>query len=153
MIRYRFFLTSVVAGLTFALLAAASVAELRADDTGSLSGVVTNSIGARPIEGARINIYSPAGYIEMRALTNRTGHYAAVGLQPGAYLVFFSKDGMNQVEGHVEICPGAQSSLSVQLSSWCSLGCMGNPNSKTSPTSTTTVYLNGSWGVASSHCR
>jgi hypothetical protein len=151
-IRPHFFSKSIVAVLICSLLIAGYIAAAHADDSGSISGVVSNSQNGRPIEGATISIYPAAGPVLMRTKTNQSGHYAAVGLQPGAYSVFFTKDGMNSVEGRFEICPGAQTSMSVRLSVSCSAGCIGRPASRISPTSTTTALLYRSPGVANTYC-
>ena len=75
------------------LLAVLSAAILAAQvDTGTFSGVVTDSSGA-VIPGAHVRITRQDTNVETAVITNATGFYAAPALRPGPYFLLVSRDG------------------------------------------------------------
>lgn len=73
----------------FILLSATAIAQV---DTGSISGVITDSSGA-VIPGVKVQIIQRDTNAEVSILTNGSGFYAAPTLRPGAYVLTVTKDG------------------------------------------------------------
>jgi hypothetical protein len=69
---------------------------LRATDTGSISGVVTDSTGAI-IPGVTVNALNPSTGIKRTVTTNAEGFYAIPNLPVGHYEVNFHKEGFRDV--------------------------------------------------------
>ena len=82
---YRFF-------ERFALLAVSFATALAQVDTGTISGIVTDSSGA-VVPGAAITVTQQETNIRVTLATNEAGFYSAPGLHPGHYDVAVTREG------------------------------------------------------------
>src|SRR5471032_154783 len=103
-------LTCPFSRLTIALLVTvlATAAIARADDSGSVSGTVVVRNTLVPIVGAIVSISDAVGSYHTKSMTDKAGHFAVIGLQPGRYTVFFERSDMYRVFTDFDICPDAR---------------------------------------------
>src|SRR5262245_19750353 len=103
MVTNRHFALRLVSILSTILLLALPLAAQV--DQVAISGTVTDSSGAA-VQGAKIELVSPATGLHRETTTNTTGIYHLPALQIGNYKITVSKEGFNSVEfPNVELNP------------------------------------------------
>src|SRR5215468_4176217 len=88
--------SQIVAGLLLVVIAFTSAAAAQTA-TGSANGSVTDQSGA-VIPGASIKLTNEATGVETVAITNETGYYVFVGVQPGTYTLRVTMAGFRSLE-------------------------------------------------------
>jgi outer membrane receptor protein involved in Fe transport len=84
-------------------------------DQVAISGTVTDSSGAA-VQGAKIELLSPATGLHRETTTNTTGIYHLPALQIGNYKITISKEGFKSVEfSNVELSVGQPRTIDVRL--------------------------------------
>src|SRR5499433_1785874 len=84
-------------------------------DQAAISGTVTDSTGAA-VQGAKIELLSPATGLHRETTTNTTGIYHLPALQIGNYKITVSKEGFKSVEfPNVELSVGQPRTIDVRL--------------------------------------
>ena len=84
---------------------------------GTITGRVTNSEGAQPITGARVQAVSSDGQIAASVLSREDGGYRIVNLTPGTYQVVVSRLGFAlRRMPNVTVTAGAEATVDVAMS-------------------------------------
>src|SRR3954454_9931386 len=84
--------TSRLIGLSLAILGFSAAAWSQATSTATVTGLVTDEQNAA-VAGAEVRLLESATGASQTTLTNKTGRYVIVNVQPGTYIVTISKTG------------------------------------------------------------
>ena len=142
------FFPRMLVGVAVAIMSiGVALAVARADDSGSVSGTVRDWLSGAAIAGAAVSITDDFAPTSVHVATDRSGGFAAVGLEPGRYTALFSKDGMMTAVSSFDVCPGAQTPMKVIMRDSprsCSRNCVDiprQPRATIFSTSSTTVLF------------
>jgi TonB-linked SusC/RagA family outer membrane protein len=98
--------------LLVAAVAAAVVPTLAAAQTGTITGVVTNSTNAQPVASATVNVMGTA----LRAVTGENGQYRITGVPAGTHSVTASRLGFSTRTVTVTVAAGGSATANIALS-------------------------------------
>ncbi len=110
MSKYRNFLLSVIAII---LITAPLFSQM--PTKGSLTGTVTDTESGSPLPGVTVEATSPSLLGKSTAVTDGSGRYRMLSLNPGLYSITFSLDGFNTVT-RTEIVVNINATVTVDIS-------------------------------------
>jgi outer membrane receptor for ferrienterochelin and colicins len=106
--------TRLLIGFMFALFPSAAAAQ-----TGTIVGRVTDAVTGRPIAEARVEATVPGGLAQgatvSRAISDETGTFRVVNLEPGAYSLFVTRLGYQAQRLSVTVTGAGTASVDVAL--------------------------------------
>src|SRR5262245_60006703 len=96
--RHHVRLLAVLSGLMVPVISP----DIRAAETGTLTGAVSNTATGNLLEGAKIELPR----LGLSALVDNTGRYVLAGVPPGTYEVVASYIGLDPLRQQVTLAPG-----------------------------------------------